>query len=311
MNKIKTDFLDLYQENNSEDSPRTADSISNSGNSESTLYPNEIEIDISKRKEFIYKKIINDENQFNLKIDSLDINKKNINNIDNKDINKDPNKSHFFKFKLKISIILSTIYLVLFLMNIPNCAIKTGQEKKINNFLESNGTGDIHILINNFHFSFSQYEANNTINNNKEITGFLLEFRVNKKYVIRWIIGFLYFIIRNICFIYTGTQKNNENSIFKNKIDIIQKLSCLLFPLFLFYYDIKNNTFTYKKIKNEYIGFKTVNYYIRVDNHSSINNYIETIIPTFSYFLISLVYNGIENNLIVYIKNRKKVTKLV
>lgn len=301
MKKIKTEFLDSYQENSSQGSPRTTDSISNLGKSESTIYPNDIEIDISKRKEFIYNTMINDENQFNLKIDKLEFN----------DINKDMNKSQFFLFKLIVSVILCIIYLLLFLMNIPSCAIKTGEEKNINIFLKSNRTEDLHILINNFQFSFAQYEENNTSKNNKEISGFLLEFRANKKYIIRWIIGFLYFIIRNICFIYTGTQKNNEKSIFKNKVDVIQKLSCLLFPLLLFCYDIKNNTFSYINIKNENIGFKTVNYYVKVDKHSSINDYIEAIIPTFFYFLISLVYNGIEKNLIAYIKNRKKATKLV
>ena len=304
MQKLKTDFLDSYQENNSEDSPRTSDSLSKSDKSD-VLPLNEIEIDISKRKDFISNSIIYDENEYNSKTDFLESYNKNINdnNIGN---NKDTNISQYFKFKIRVSLILCIIYLMLFLMNIPRCAIKTGEEKNINTFIKSNKTEDLNILINNFQFSFSQFEKSN-----KEISGFLLEFRVNKKYLIRWTIGFIYFIIRNICFIYNGTQKNNEKSIFKNRIDSIQKLSCLLFPLLLFFYDKKSNIFSYVKIKNEYMDFKMVNYFVMVEKNSSINDYIEAIIPTIFYFLISLFYNGIEQNFIVFIKNSKKETKLV
>ena len=221
-------------------------------------------------------------------------------------------KSQFFLFKLRLSIILCTIYLVLFLINIPKCPIKTGEEKNINSFINTNKTQNLHILINNHRFSFYKNESNNDIkNNNNELYGYLLEFKIDKRYIIRWIIGFLYFVVRNICFVYSDSEKKDNNYLFWRNTDIINKFSCLIFPLFLFYYDIKNNNFSFINIKVEYIMNKQIYYYIMTNKHSSMNDYIEGIIPTLFYFLISIIYNGMELSLGKILGMKRKITKLV
>ena len=40
------------------------------------------------------------------------------------------------------------------------------------------------------------------------------------------------------------------------------------------------------------------------------NDYVEGIVPTLFYFLISIIYNGIEQSIGGYIKSRKKIRKL-
>ena len=244
-----------------------------------------------------------------------DKNIKNYNEYTLKSYNDDDSivdKSQFFLFKLRISLILCTIYLVLFLINIPKCPIKTGEEKNINSFINTNKTQNLHILINNHRFSFYKNESNNVVKNtNNELYGYLLEFKIDKIYITRWIIGFLYFVIRNFCFVYSDTEKKNNNFLFWKNTDTINKFSCLIFPLFLFYYDIKNNNFSFINIKVEHIMNKEIYYYIMTNKHSSMNDYIEGIIPTLFYFLISIIYNGMELSLGKILGMKRKVTKLV
>ena len=273
---------------------------------------------LGKNKTISNVEIISFKNDIAIDIEpkrNLDKNIKNYNEYTPKSYNDDNSivdKSQFFLFKLRISIVLCTIYLVLFLINIPKCPIKTGEEKNINFFINTNKTQNLHILINNHRFSFYKNKSNNDIKNtNNELYGYLLEFKIDKRYIIRWIIGFLYFVVRNICFVYSDTEKKNKNYIFWRNTDTINKFSCLIFPLFLFYYDIKNNNFSFINIKVEYIMNKEIYYYIMTNKHSSMNDYIEGIIPTLFYFLISIIYNGMELSLGKMLGMKSKITKLV
>lgn len=263
-------------------------------NSEIINLTNDIEIDIGQRSNLDNNNIYNE-----YSLNSYNDNIKNS-NVD---------KSQFFVFKLRISIILCTIYLLLFLINIPKCPIKTGEEKNINLFINVNKTENLHILINNHRLTFLKNESNNNIeNNDNQLYGYLLEYKIDTKYIMRWMIGFLYFVIRNICFIYSDSAKINKNFV---NTDIINKFSCLLFPLFLFYYDLKNNNFAFINIKVEYIMNKEINYYIMVNKQSSMNDYIEGIIPTLFYFVISIIYNGMENSLGKLFGIKRKMAKIV
>lgn len=270
----------------------------NNSNPDLINLKNDIEIDIIQKKD-------------------LDYNNKTYNEYTPQSYNDDVNnpifdKDDFFLFKLRISLILCTIYLVLFLINIPKSPIKTGEEKRINLFISPNKTQNLHILINNERLSFfNKTNDDNNKNNSNEIYGYLLDFKIDKIYVIRWFIGFLYFVVRNLCFVYSDAEKRNKKYFFKNNIDIINKFACLIFPLFLFYYDIKNNNYAYINIKTEYIMNKKINYYIMTNRHSSMNDYIEGIIPTLFYFLISIIYNGMENSLKKLLGIKRKITKLV
>lgn len=293
--------------NNSIDSSRTSDTISTLYNS-SDIIPlkNDLDVNLEKRKDIYYDSLLYDDNILNLNDNKIDISDKEEedNNINN--------KSQYFKFKMQISIILCSIYLFLFLISIPKHLIKTNQIKNINLLLTNNKTEKIHILINNFQFSFIKNQTNNTNkNDSNEFSGYLLEYNINKIYITRWLIGFIYFSIRNFCFVFSDYQKKNNNFMFKNKIDFLQKLSCLLFPLCLFFYDIKNNTHSFVNIKNENINNKLIYYYVLIDKHSSWNDYVDGIIPTISYFLISIIYNGIEQSIGTYLNGKRKISKLV
>ena len=290
MKNNKTNYFS-YQENNSSKNQT-------SSNSEIMSFKNDIAIDIEPNK--------------NSNSSTINFNEYIVKSYNNDKDNSIVDKSQFFTFKLRISIILCTIYLVLFLINIPKCPIKIGEEKNINFFINANKTQNLHILINNHRFSFYKNESNNNSkNNNNELYGNLLDFKIDKIYIIRWIIGFLYFVVRNICFVYSDTEKKNNNYLFWKNADTINKFSCLIFPLFLFYYDIKNNNFSFINIKVEYIMNKEIYYYIMTNKQSSMNDYIEGIIPTLFYFLISIIYNGMENSLGKMLGIKKKITKLV
>lgn len=291
--------------NNSIDSSRTSDTISTLYNSDIIPLKNDLDLNLEKRKDIYYDSILYDDNILNLNDNKIDVSDK----IEDNNTN---NKSQYFKFKMQISIILCSIYLFLFLISIPKHLIKTNQIKNINLLLTTNKTEKIHILINNLRFSFVKNETNNTNKNDtNEFSGYLLEYNINKVYITRWLIGFIYFSIRNFCFVFSDYQKKNNNFMFKNKIDFLQKLSCLLFPLWLFYYDIKNNTHSFVNIKNENINDKLIYYYVLTDKHSSWNDYVEGIIPTLSYFLISIIYNGIEQSIGTYLNGKRKISKLV
>jgi hypothetical protein len=237
------------------------------------------------------------------------------------------NKHQYFKFKMQMSVIFSVIYLLLFLLSLPKTAVKVGDEKNLKLLAKTNSTQNINILINNFHLSFddenenkNQFNNNSNINetkelnkkkrNNHEISGYILNFKIDNTHVMRWLIGFLCFIVRCACFTFSEEDiKVKFLNLNKNRISFIQKLSCLIFPLWVFYYDINNNE-TYTKIKDEFINNKSIAYYIMTKKQFSMHDYVEGIIPTLFYFLMSIVYRGVEENVAGYFRYKKKMRKL-
>ena len=210
-----------------------------------------------------------------------------------------------FSFKKRLSIALCSIYYILFLMTIPKNAEKIGEEQNINILTQINGTKKIDILINSINFIVSGDKY-------LESSGFLLEFRTNKMYIFRWSIGFFYFIIKCICFVYSKNDNdNNSNNILdKKRINIIRKISMIFFPLSLFYYDFKNNI-SYTEIKVEKIGDKIISYYAMTIKRFTAIDYIEGLILTFSHFLISIDYDNLQKNINTYIIKRMKPDKLI
>ena len=210
-----------------------------------------------------------------------------------------------FSFKKRLSIALCSIYYILFLMTIPKNAEKIGEEQNINILTQINGTKKIDILINSINFIVSGDKY-------LESSGFLLEFRTNKMYIFRWSIGFFYFIIKCICFVYSKSDNdNNSNNILdKKRINIIRKISMIFFPLSLFYYDFKNNI-SYTEIKVEKIGDKIISYYAMTIKRFTAIDYIEGLILTFLHFLISIDYDNLQKNINTYIIKRMKPDKLI
>ena len=210
-----------------------------------------------------------------------------------------------FSFKKRLSIALCSIYYILFLMTIPKNAEKIGEEQNINILTQINGTKKIDILINSINFIVSGDKY-------LESSGFLLEFRTNKMYIFRWSIGFFYFIIKCICFVYSKNDNdNNSNNILdKKRINIIRKISMIFFPLSLFYYDFKNNI-SYTEIKVEKIGDKIISYYAMTIKRFTAIDYIEGLILTFLHFLISIDYDNLQKNINTYIIKRMKPDKLI
>ena len=210
-----------------------------------------------------------------------------------------------FSFKKRLSIALCSIYYILFLMTIPKNAEKIGEEQNINILTQINGTKKIDILINSINFIVSGDKY-------LESSGFLLEFRTNKMYIFRWSIGFFYFIIKCICFVYSKNDNdNNSNNILdKKRINIIRKISMIFFPLSLFYYDFKNNI-SYTEIKVEKIGDKIISYYAMTIKRFTAIDYIEGLILTFLHFLISIDYDNLQKNINTYIIKRIKPDKLI
>ena len=243
----------------------------------------------------------------------------------NNNENKINDKQQFFIFKLQISISLSVIYFLLFLISMPKSPVKIGEENNINLLINNNTNENINILLSNFNFylvdkntnQINTKENNNEINKNNnenntkknETLGYLLEFKVDKIYNLRWFIGFIFFLTRIICFLYSNEEI--KNSFFdENRISLIQKFACLIFPLWLFYYDFKNNI-SYTKIKTEYIYNKTISYFITTKKSYSLVDYVEGLIPTLFYFLISIINNGKEQFIGAFFRRKKKITKLV
>ena len=291
------------------DSSRTTDSISNIYN------PDEI----SNKEIGEISKYNQSKNRYNIKNEEI-INLKN-------DLKQKKNKFFNINFKKYLSFSLGTIYFLLFLISVPKTPIKISEEKNIQNLIKNNSNTNINILINHFNFfSFSQNKeqndvssdnrgitdinSNNKINNQEyqqETSGFLLEFKSNKMFIFRWLIGFFYFVIKCICFIYSNNEDNDNLLLDKNKISLIQKVSMLLFPLSLFYYDLQNNII-YSEIKTEYINKKIIKFYIMNTKRFSMIDYVEGLIPTLFYFLISIDYNHFEK----IINNKKqKLNKLI
>ena len=303
------------------DSSRTTDTISNLFNSDTTPLKSELDIDEMVNLETSSSSNYND-NSVNIKINGIDT----INSVDNQP----KNNKQYFMFKLQISLIFSIIYFLLFLISMPKRPVKKGEEKNLNKLIKTNSSENLNILINDFKFYFddklkinshidinetkdiNDTDINNKIiikSNNYEFSGYILELEIDNIYIFRWFIGFLCFIIRCACFTYSE-EEFKSHFLNKNRISFIQKLSCLLFPLWVFFYDIKNNI-SYTKIKNEYINNKLITFYVSTQKEFSMIDYVEGIVPTLFYFLISIIYNGIEQSIGGYIKSRKKIRKLI
>ena len=206
-------------------------------------------------------------------------------------------------FKKRLSIILCIIYSILFLINIPKIPIKIGEEHMIEKLIKNATNTKINILINQFTFTHE-------CENNCGASGYLLDFSINKIYLLKWFIGFSYFFVKCICFIYSNNGNDNNYLLNKNRINLIQKISMLFFPLCLFYYDFKNNI-SYSNIKTEKINNKEISFYILSTKNFSMIDYIEGLIPTLFYFLISIDYDNLELNINIKGKRRNKIKKII
>ena len=315
IDKINTLSKNDKNMNFSLDSSRTADSVSNLYNSDTTPLKTEMDIDEIKNLE-ITSSLNYDDNIVDVKINEQK------NQVDDEKKN---NKHQYFKFKMQMSVIFSVVYLFLFLLSLPKTPVKVGDEKNLKILTKSNNTQTINILINNFQFSFddenenkNQFgnksdinetkELNKKKNNNHEFSGFILNFKIDNKHVMRWLIGFICFVVRCACFTFSE-EEIKVPFLNKKRISFIQKLSCLIFPLWVFYYDIHNNE-SYTKIKEEFINNKSITYYITTKKQFSMFDYVEGIIPTLFYFLMSIAYKGMEESVAGYFRYKKKMRKL-
>ena len=265
--------------NNQLDSSRTTDSVSN-----------------------LYNQ---DENQPNEEKETLDFSSFNTNYekkhlIDNL---KENNSSNNIYFKKYLSIFLCIIYCLLFLINNPKIPVKIGEERNIEDLIKNNQNNKINILINQIVFC-------NESGNSRTSSGFLLEFKINKIYLFRWLIGFSYFFIKCICFIYSNNENNSNILLDKHRINLLQKFSMLFFPLCLFYYDYKNNI-SYSKLKIEKINDKEISFYLMTKKSFSTIDYIEGLIPTLFYFLISIDYDNLNKSINTFKIKTNKEKKVI
>ena len=284
------------------DSSRTTDSISNLNNKEEIIKNEEKEIsDFS-----------------NTKNNETDNNEETLNLLKNLKVEKISNSINLINFKKILSLVLCAIYLTLFLTNIPKIPVKIGDEQKIDVLIKYSMNKNINILINNLNFLCNKNTAynneglqqNNEINN-CETTGYLFEFSNNKIFIFRWIIGFSYFVVKCIIFIYSKNKTDNINSLTdKRKISYVQKISTLIFPLSLFYFDLQNNIY-FTEITQEHIYNKSISFFIKKEKRFSTIDYIEGLIPTIFSFLISIDYRNLENIINNIFIKKKKLNKLV
>jgi hypothetical protein len=284
------------------DSSRTTDSISNLNNKE--------EIIKNEEKEISYFS--------NTKNNETDNNEETLNLLKNLKVEKISNSINLINFKKILSLVLCAIYLTLFLTNIPKIPVKIGDEQKIDVLIKNSTNKNINILINNLNFLCNKNRAynneglqqNNEINN-CETTGYLFEFSNNKIFIFRWIIGFSYFVVKCIIFIYSKNKTDNINSLTdKRKISYVQKISTLIFPLSLFYFDLQNNIY-FTEITQEHIYNKSISFFIKKEKRFSTIDYIEGLIPTIFSFLISIDYKNLENIINNIFIKKKKLNKLV
>lgn len=284
------------------DSSRTTDSISNLNNKE--------EIIKNEEKEISYFS--------NTKNNETDNNEETLNLLKNLKVEKISNSINLINFKKILSLVLCAIYLTLFLTNIPKIPVKIGDEQKIDVLIKNSTNKNINILINNLNFLCNKNRAynneglqqNNEINN-CETTGYLFEFSNNKIFIFRWIIGFSYFVVKCIIFIYSKNKTDNINSLIdERKISYVQKISMLIFPLSLFYFDLQNNIY-FTEITQEHIYNKSISFFIKKEKRFSMIDYIEGLIPTIFSFLISIDYRNLENIINNIFIKKKKLNKLV
>ena len=284
------------------DSSRTTDSISNLNNKEEIIKNEEKEIsDFS-----------------NTKNNETDNKEETLNLLKNLKVEKISNSINLINFKKILSLVLCAIYLTLFLTNIPKIPVKIGDEQKIDVLIKYSMNKNINILINNLNFLCNKNRAYNNegLQQNNEIkncetTGYLFEFSNNKIFIFRWIIGFSYFVVKCIIFIYSKNKTDNINSLIdERKISYVQKISMLIFPLSLFYFDLQNNIY-FTEITQEHIYNKSISFFIKKEKRFSTIDYIEGLIPTIFSFLISIDYKNLENIINNIFIKKKKLNKLV
>ena len=276
---------------------------------EKTNNNNNYQLDSSRTTDSVSYLYNQDENQPNEEKETLDFSSFNTNDekrhlIDNLKENKVKNNSNNnISFKKYLSIFLCVIYCLLFLTNNPTIPVKIGEERNIEDLIKDNQNKKINILINQIVFC-------NASGNSRTSSGFLLEFKINKIYLFRWLIGFSYFFIKCICFIYSNNENNSNILLDKHRINLLQKFSMLFFPLFLFYYDYKNNI-SYSKLKIEKINDKEISFYLMTKKSFSMIDYIEGLIPTLFYFLISIDYDNLNKSINTFKIKTNKEKKII
>ena len=229
-----------------------------------------------------------------------------LNLVKNLKKNKNEINISMITFKKRLSLALCGIYLFLFLISIPKIPIKIGEEQKIDLLINNNNNTHINILINELPPLFDENKTNDN-NSPYETRGFLIEFINNKTFVIRWIIGFIYFILKCFYFIYS----NNNNALMdEKKIGYASKISLLIFPLIMFYYDLKNNL-SFTEIYLKHMDDKTVSFYIMKEKRFSFIDYVEGLIPTIFTFLINIDYNNLQRIMNTYIYKKEKQKKII
>ena len=229
-----------------------------------------------------------------------------LNLVKNLKKNKNEINISMITFKKRLSLALCGIYLFLFLLSIPKIPIKIGEEQKIDLLINNNNNTHINILINELPPLFDENKTNDN-NSPYETRGFLIEFINNKTFVIRWIIGFIYFVLKCFYFIYS----NNNNALMdEKKIGYASKISLLIFPLIMFYYDLKNNL-SFTEIYLKHMDDKTVSFYIMKEKRFSFIDYVEGLIPTIFTFLINIDYNNLQRIMNTYIYKKEKQKKII
>ena len=275
---------------------------------EKTNNNNNYQLDSSRTTDSV-SYLYNQDEKPNEEKETLDFSSFNTNDekrhlIDNLKENKVKNNSNNnISFKKYLSIFLCVIYCLLFLTNNPTIPVKIGEERNIEDLIKDNQNKKINILINQIVFC-------NASGNSRTSSGFLLEFKINKIYLFRWLIGFSYFFIKCICFIYSNNENNSNILLDKHRINLLQKFSMLFFPLFLFYYDYKNNI-SYSKLKIEKINDKEISFYLMTKKSFSMIDYIEGLIPTLFYFLISIDYNNLNKSINTFKIKTNKEKKVI
>ena len=229
-----------------------------------------------------------------------------LNLVKNLKKNKNEINISMITFKKRLSLALCGIYLFLFLISIPKIPIKIGEEQKIDLLINNNNNTHINILINELPSLFDENKTNDN-NSPYETKGYLIEFINNKTFVIRWIIGFIYFVLKCFYFIYS----NNNNALMdEKKIGYASKISLLIFPLIMFYYDLKNNL-SFTEIYLKHMDDKTVSFYIMKEKRFSFIDYVEGLIPTIFTFLINIDYNNLQRIINTYIYKKEKQKKII